>query len=79
MNSVKTTSITKQAHGVDGRLAARAVTGSCTGTGMVAAEGATSSYDLYVGVGAKSAAGRSTFQVCEPKDSRHMFIGVEGN
>jgi hypothetical protein len=79
MNSVKTTSIKKQAHGVGSRLAARAGTGSHTGTGMVVTAGATPSYGFYVGDGAKSAAGRSTYQVCGPKDSRHMFIGVEGN
>jgi hypothetical protein len=79
MNSVKTTIVTKQAHGVAGGLAARAGAGSYTGTGMVAAERASSSCDFYAGVDTKSAAGRSTYQVDSPKDSIHMFIGVEGN
>jgi hypothetical protein len=79
MNSVKTTIIAEQARGVTGRLAARAGAGSYTGTGMVATERASSSCDLFAGVGSNSAAGHSTSQVGSPKDSIHMFIGVEGN
>ena len=83
MNSVKTTMTTEHAHGVTGRLDARTDAGSDCGsgscsTGMVAAEGATFSYDFNVGAGSKAAAGSSAYQVGCPTNSIHMFIGVEG-